>query len=268
MLGTLLKYELKAVGRIVLPFLAALIAASGLFALSLAIGGTDIGESGSFIQVLFLVLMIGLFFASGIVTLVLIVQRFYKNLLGDEGYLMFSIPTTTASHIASKTISAAIWSLAGTVAGLIAILIIFAGSGFLPDLAADLKELVQVILEATSSWNAILYVVEIILITLIGTLFGVTEIYAAIAIGHLWSEHRILGAIIAYIGINVVLQTLMTAVAMPIISGPLNTWLNDLTFTEFTPHLFLLGTLFLYGILTVVFSLVTWYVLDRNLNLQ
>ena len=37
--------------------------------------------------------------AAFVITLIVIIQRFYKNLLTDEGYLMFTLPVKAHSHI-------------------------------------------------------------------------------------------------------------------------------------------------------------------------
>lgn len=43
-----------------------------------------------------------------VVTAVILIQRFYKNLLGSEGYLMFTLPVTVSQHLFSKTIIAVV----------------------------------------------------------------------------------------------------------------------------------------------------------------
>ena len=40
------------------------------------------------------------------ITLIIMVQRFYKNLLGDEGYLMFTLPVKTWQNVLNKLIFA------------------------------------------------------------------------------------------------------------------------------------------------------------------
>ena len=40
-----------------------------------------------------------------------ILQRFYKNLLSGEGYLMHTLPVRPWQHIASKLIAAVVWTV-------------------------------------------------------------------------------------------------------------------------------------------------------------
>ena len=44
-------------------------------------------------------LCFGLFMAAFVLTLIIQIQRFSKNLLGDEGYLMFTLPASVSQHI-------------------------------------------------------------------------------------------------------------------------------------------------------------------------
>lgn len=111
MLGTLLKYEFKAVGRILLPLFGAWLIAAAL--LGLSIGG-DGGQSVLF-MVLTALLYGGVAMAALILTTIILIQRFYKNLLGNEGYLMFTLPVSTGQHIINKLLSASAWGTIGTV---------------------------------------------------------------------------------------------------------------------------------------------------------
>ena len=47
--------------------------------------------------------------AAILLTIYLLVERFYHNLLGNEGYLMFALPVSTSEHIIAKILTALIW---------------------------------------------------------------------------------------------------------------------------------------------------------------
>lgn len=51
-------------------------------------------------------LCFGLFMAAFVLTLIIQIQRFSKNLLGDEGYLMFTLPASVSQHITAKLVVA------------------------------------------------------------------------------------------------------------------------------------------------------------------
>lgn len=113
MLGKLLKYELKSVSRL---FGAIYLV---ILALAVVIGvlvrpnwqSTSAETALLIVTMIYVVLVIVL----AILTLVLIVQRFYKNLLQGEGYLMHTLPVPTWMLVACKTISAFIWELLAAV---------------------------------------------------------------------------------------------------------------------------------------------------------
>lgn len=254
--------------RVVLPFYGALIGAAILLAISLAVnGGNFQGTLNTILNVTMIVLVVGLFIASWVVCLVLIIQRYYKNLLGDEGYLMFTLPVRTGEHIACKTISSVIWTTAGIITGLVAGLIILLGaigpSEFMYELKGVLSEIT-----AMDAGNMILLFVEMLILMLVGGASNVAEIFAAISIGHLWSQHRVLGAILAYIGIGTALSTVTTAAGIIVPLTPLSQWVVDLVDTMSGVHiifwLLILGNL----ILLAIFSLISWAMLDKHLNLQ
>ena len=98
MLSRLIGYEMKAFGRILLPLYGVAIILSLLVGIEFnVVSGSQLSESTvGTILILFLGLLIMAIF---IVTVVLSVGRFYTNLLGREGYLMFSLPTGTGTLI-------------------------------------------------------------------------------------------------------------------------------------------------------------------------
>lgn len=93
------------------------------------------------------------------------------------------------------------------------------------------------------------------------------QIYASLAIGHQWSSHRILGSVLTYFGINT-------------IKGLLNSLLLNMGILIGLPGLIITQTgkeslipvqvsaVCMALILIVVFSYLTWYFLDRKLNLE
>ena len=108
MLGKLLKHEFKATGRVMLPFLGALLVLSVMVWLSINVFFSNLGGV-SIIGGIVLTLYFMLLSAIGIVTLVLLVYRFYRSFLSDEGYMTFSLPAGIHAQLGAKLISAAVW---------------------------------------------------------------------------------------------------------------------------------------------------------------
>ena len=106
MLGKLIKYEFKATGRTMLLLIAAVLVLAALSGMSVIL--LDRETSYGILQAIFVLILIAFFaciFALGVMALAMMIERFYKNLLGSEGYLMFTLPVSTSSLIASKALS-------------------------------------------------------------------------------------------------------------------------------------------------------------------
>lgn len=97
MLGKLLKYEFKASARLFLLLYGALLLVTIINSVLLRIGD-NLSEANwvySLAQGIVMFSYIMLILAVAITTIVVIIMRFYKNLMGDEGYLMFTLPVST-----------------------------------------------------------------------------------------------------------------------------------------------------------------------------
>lgn len=76
--------------------------------------------------------------ATGAITALLMIYRFYKNYMTDEGYLMFTLPVNRHQLIWSKLLSALLYTAASAVAVTLSILLVLLPiadwSGFWGDL--------------------------------------------------------------------------------------------------------------------------------------
>ena len=111
MLGKLLKQDFRATARIMLPLYAA-VPVLGLFTnlitrLCENQNGFLIRAIGALVSFVFSLSLI----AAVVTTVVLMILRFYRNLMTDEGYLMFTLPVSTTELIFSKLIVSVVWFL-------------------------------------------------------------------------------------------------------------------------------------------------------------
>lgn len=115
MLGKLLKQDFRATARIMLPLYVA-VPVLGLFTnlithLCENQDGFLINAISALVSFVFSLSLI----AAVVTTVVLMILRFYRNLMTDEGYLMFTLPVSTTELIFSKLIVSVVWFL-GTFA--------------------------------------------------------------------------------------------------------------------------------------------------------
>ena len=193
MLGKLLKYEIPALGRKLVPLYIAW-AAAAVF-LGLMVG--PLQDKSEFMIVISALLYTGVATAIFVMAIVLIIQRYKNSLLGDEAYFNMVLPVSTSQHIANKLISALVWIfLTGVAAFVTALIIGIFGGAFLEFIHIDWKMVFQHI-----NGNAVLLFLEILIAVLVSSGKTVMQIYAAITIGHQAKSHTTLASIGAYIGI-------------------------------------------------------------------
>lgn len=187
MLKKLLKYEFKATARTYGTIYLALLFVAGLLGFTFRVEN-DFTESRVF-DVLFTLYDL-LAVALVVVTIITVIHRFTRNLLGREGYLMHTLPVTEAQLVGSKLISSAVWLLASAVVGVVSLVVMFCvGADFtqldlsnLLDDWAALRTSFEGDLLAILLWTALLCYAR--------TLCTMLCIYAACMVGHLFRAHN------------------------------------------------------------------------------
>ncbi len=212
MLRKLLKYDFSSV------FKLWWIAALSSFGLSLLAGGCikilDVGRNlptvvDTSAAILLVLSVIGIV-AFVLVSLVLVYVRFYKNLYTDEGYLTFTLPVKISEILNSKIILALV-TLA--VSGFVVCFDIFTMLAIgLPDQLFDIKNY-EFLIEALSElvkatgWYLPVYIIEGIILGILGVLFTQLLLFACITFAALITKKsRVITAIAIYYGVNSVLS--------------------------------------------------------------
>lgn len=214
MLGKLMKYDLRSGIRtfaLIWIGLAALAAINGL-TLRITFDGDIQSKLARFIiTVLPMGLLVALYVAMGIFMLVFIINRFYKGLLGDEGYLMFTLPVSVSEHIASKALTSMIFSVASAIVALLSGVLLMAVLTPLnfSDVAQAFQEAGRYLrvnpLPAGTGW----LIAEFAVYMLIAAAVTILQIYTAISIGHLAKKNRGWFALLAYVGISIAFSIIM-----------------------------------------------------------
>lgn len=185
MLCKLLKYDFKSMLRTFLPLwgliLITAIVQTFLFNTD---ANSPLLTTSSTIFVMTSLVLNALLVGTSVLCAVLIIQRFYKGLLRDEGYLMFTLPVHPWQLVLSKLIVAVTVCIFSGLVTLGAWLI-FMLIPFLDILSAITLEPAFVGLVAVT---AIFYIAQ-----------QIARIYLSISIGHLFHKHRIATAFFAYI---------------------------------------------------------------------
>ncbi len=275
MLIKLLKYEFKFTGRTLLPIYAALLALAVLLNLG---DGLDFSynNSGNWGDLFFTLLIFAyscVISAVCIITVVLLVQRFYKNLLRDEGYLMHTLPVSPAQNIAAKLICAVSWSVISLfMAGFSAMLMnmsledwleFFRGWGtFIHDL------------NVAFGIHWLLFALEALALALLLLSSNIVEVYLALAVGHMANSRKIACSVAAFIGLQVLTGLLGQLFGRMVVNWDWLISLLDEIFNGFMHqqiagiHSLLLGSiLFLLAYNAVMFVATSW-LMKNKLNLE
>jgi len=224
MLGKLLKHEFRATARVMLLVYAAVAAAAVLANLSIRM--MDVTDD-TFLNILF-GLLITLFFlmvaAAAIITIVVMIGRFYRSLLKEQGYLMHTLPVTVHGHIWSKLIVSLVWFVATFVLlSLLVMATVFIQSGTaLGDLFLYSPDEFVEILQADG-----LSVGDLTRLGLEWSLYGILALltlclhfYAAMSLGQMFSKNQILLSVVFFIAINMVFNAMTTITYIYLLENP------------------------------------------------
>ncbi len=266
MLGKLLKYETKATGRIFLPFFLSLLVFAGITKFIYIVGPQKWYTPVVISAAVYVIIMVGMF----AMTFIMMIQRFYKNLLSDEGYLMLTLPVKQWQHIVSKLLVSMLWMVASGFVALISILIIALDKGAVANITEALATFYHRFFDQFGI-SAYILSVEAVIGILVSLASSILLIYASIAVGHLFSQHKMLASFGAFI----VLNTLSQIIFMFISFVPGFAFFSNIHITSdnfagmqsVTLAVIGYGIIFT-GLLCGAYFTITNFILSKRLNLE
>ena len=222
MLGKLMKYELRATSRTMLPLLLLTLLLSVFTRMTSAV--VQSGHS-KFITVINTLLILAFFLAligTAVFSVVLMVMRFRNNLMTDEGYLMFTLPVKHWQLITSKLLTALLLVLCSIVVG-VASAALLAGNKF------PWKEIFAWLREIDWSFKSVLLLVLLILLLVFSVAKTVLHFYISMAIGQLSNKRKVLCSVGAFFGISLILTTTVTTLFNSLLVAPAeDSWIYTL----------------------------------------
>ena len=262
MLGKLMKYEIKGTARLLLPVYAALLAMTLINKIFLSINSDATG----------FIVTTGIIMAHYVCIIIalVIIQRFYKNLMTDEGYLMFTLPVPTWQQIVSKLVIALMWTFVCGIVIMLSIMILAIDGASLQYMGEFFQELGRAF-NSPEGGQAALILIELFILMIVGVCCNVLQVYTSISVGQLFGKHKIIGAFVTYIAINIILQIIFTVMtvsfALTSDTSMLNAVFNNMdpvTAVNWMLNIGTLGNL----ILSAIYFAVTNYILKNKLNLE
>ena len=278
MLGKLIKHEFRATGRVMLPILAAVLLLAVMANVSIrlmdAVDSTFLHFVFGLVIFLFVIGMI----AAAIMTIVIMVSRFYRNLLKDEGYLMHTLPVSVHELIWSKLIVSFVWFVVTFLVIFLVILLtglLQSGTNlaelfiYVPSWAEITEALAQF---GITPGTLIRMGLEFILGAILSCVVSCLHFYAAMSLGHMFSKDKILLSIVFFVAINFAFSLLSTGVAVTAATGTrffeqapemMETVAGSLSFTNGI----MLRAMLLEAVQGVILYFVTVLGLKKGLNL-
>ena len=277
MLGKLIKHEFRATRRIMLPLIGGVLLLSVLAGLS--IRGLDRIQNFGFLGVMYSLTLTAFFlalFALGVVALVLMIQRFYKNLLRDEGYLAMTLPVSVDEHIWAKLLVSFVWFAIVTLLSVAAMLIMLSigtRMNFLRGLIGgeELRKILRETLRYIGGGNIAAFALECLVLLFLGSCATCLRCYASLAIGCSAANHKLAWSFLAFIGIGFVLSLLQNTISFGVLPNLDFSFVeNSMESVETAVQLFH-GAMWTGSALALIhcaiFYLVTRWFLKHRLNL-
>ena len=258
MLAKLLKYEFKSIGRLFLPLygLSILLAIANRFT---AYNPDFEYEIPEFVLMgTFITLLMGL----AIVTFIQCVLRFKRNLLGDEGYLMMTLPVSRFDLIFSKLIAAVVWTVIGGLVGLTS-LFILTPYDWMVSTFHILNDIFRY-----GGFNGAMFFVYMILIGILGVAAVYTPIYTALSLGHISNKNKMLASFGWYFVNSIAVNILSSGLVLTIEKVQLWDMLRIDISGTMVSHMIFIGIIIILLIYNAAHLLITNYVLKNKLNLE
>ena len=227
-----------------------------------AFGTSTVGTTTAGIAML---VYVAILMAMFIIALVFTIQRFYKGLLGDEGYLMHTLPVKPWQLIGAKLLCAVVTTFLSVVVAILSVLVIF------PWGREEFQEIFQALRYVFTHWNiqathGVIGALEFCLMVMCSFATGYLQIYLALSIGHLFNKNRVAMSVIAFIAVNAAMSALGNIVLPPlnnVLNGIVGNWDTPASYHS-TVWIVIAGEL----VLCAIYFAGTEFILRRKLNLE
>ena len=279
MLRKLIKYDFKALSRylIVIHAMLLITAVLGrlLFVGRLMSDPGRLSNAGAIATIIGIIIYVILFMTAVFGTMLMIAICFYKNLYSDEGYLTHTLPVTRGQLLISKTVSGSVWMLLDMMMVILSLFILVLTRPVLDSFSSSWDELLSAMgFPASTGYGKILLAFAVLFI--VSAVGNVVLIYVSITIGQLFSNHRVLGAVVVYFVINTIVSIISSiagsAYSMSTFSHAADEssfvmMVNDGVIYQVYARLFLFS-LVLEIILAIGAYTVTYLLMQKKLNLN
>lgn len=274
MLKKLIKHEFKATAKTMGLLFGAVLLLSVLTSISLKLpeGNKFFDTIKAVLIAVYVVVMFGMMFAG----ILLLIFRFYNNMLKDQGYLTHTLPVKMWQHIVAKMLTYFVWIVAAVVVAAVSLGIFLMGTGVvnfsqigevMSEIGASLEQYPQII--TILLWILVLGIVQIFA--------NILCLFASMSMGQLFGKHRVAGSVASYIGLNYIIG-IFTSFIMYL---PMNSFEGQINALDEATNIadmiqifqnmlngFFVITLVVELVLIALYFGITHFMLTRKLNLE
>lgn len=274
MLRKLFKYEFKSTSRWMLPVYAfvLLMGLLNMFFISGGNGNIIIIESTPTIgqtiartlPAFFIAIYVFAIIAMALMTVFMAAYRFYTNLLSNQGYISLTLPVKTHEHIIAKLGTAVAWVIMSVLVGTLSLMIMLARTGAVGEFFREFPRLMSDMSTALGIRGGV-FMAELIIYGLLTAISSIMLIYTALSVGQLSNNHKIGMSVLAYIGINFVVECIQMVLMFTFVHGILYLGNADaMSYMMSSIGWAMLGEV----VLSAIYFFVTRYILTNRINLQ
>lgn len=267
MLGKLMKYEWKATWKLLLSANLLTVVMTGLarwmvYLMDKAPYSSDF-QMVDFVAVMVLFTYVASMFAVYVGTAIYLIHRFYTSTYGDQGYLLHTLPVDTHHIIIAKVLVSVLWVMMNSLIIYFSVIFLFATS---TEIIKSMMDGLVSTIEYLGSEEISVFMVIMTIIAYIFSLFAkVLKVGACISLGQLSSNHKLMLSFAWYIGIYIV-ESMFQGMYFAISSTIYRQASSIDYLTGFGTNW---ETTLISGIFSsVIFYVLTWYVMDKKLNLD
>jgi len=211
MLGRLFKHEIKATARMFLPIYLILFALAGftkgIMELDRALDNMLFKSVVGISMALFWISVVGMLY----IALVIMVIRFYRHLIKDEGYLSHTLPVKPWQHVLAKLLAGAVWQVTSIAAGVGAVVIYFLNANIWQDIVGFFEGLQEMLS------NAGLPVAPLLIALAFSLLSSLLMVFAAMSLGQTSARHKVGMSFLMWLVLYVITQTVSGALTVPLV---------------------------------------------------
>ena len=227
------------------------------------------------IQGLATIVLMCLFISLFVITIVVTIQRFNKNLLKDEGYLMFTLPVSSKHLVLSKYLTSLIWTFLSFVVAFLSFTIIF----MIPtykyfDFSYFINEF-NLLFSNMLNLNILGQFLKIILLMIISYTIFIFNVYLALSVGQLpiFNRFRNVSSFIGFLVINLLISYAQNIVSLFVNDASVNIEaIDNINYAINSVTSIVSKGLNIAIVINIIIILVlffaTTYILDKKLNLE